>query len=140
VLTVGQMGKITKEVLLNLPPTLTTWEALLLRAATESNIEDMRRQGLAVEIPYDFGDDDDNQVLGISASDCSQPVRVDGSPTLAKILPKLSVDEQLWLARMVHAYGEAQVLSMWPSYEVQINFARGVSSTDDCPDTSRPLG
>jgi hypothetical protein len=38
----------------------------------------------------------------------------------------LTVDEQLWLSSMVRAYGEKQVLAMWPSYEVQINYVRSL--------------
>jgi hypothetical protein len=49
--------------------------------------------------------------------------------TLKQIRQYLTTDERLWLARMVQAYGERQILAMWPSYEVQINFARSLSDS-----------
>ena len=129
-LTVGQMSRITKEVVLKMPPTLTTWEALQFRAETECEIEEMRRDGIAPDLPYDFDDDDRQEESSHREPDGSRPVMVEGHPTLAKILPELTVEERMWLASMVQAYGETQVLSLWPSYEVQINFARGISSAD----------
>ena len=46
--------------------------------------------------------------------------------TIALIEQHLSFDERTWLSNMVRAYGEEQVLAMWPSYEVQINYARNL--------------
>jgi hypothetical protein len=45
----------------------------------------------------------------------------------------LSAQERLWLARMLDAHGEAEVLRMWPSYEVQINFARSLMDPPEVP-------
>jgi hypothetical protein len=45
-------------VVLKIPPTLTTWEALQFRATIECEIEEMRRDGIAPDIPYDFDDED----------------------------------------------------------------------------------
>ena len=44
--------------------------------------------------------------------------------TLALIEQHLTFDERTWLSNMVRAYGEKEVLAMWPSYEVQINYVR----------------
>ncbi|MEO7858968.1 MAG: hypothetical protein ABIU05_00770 [Nitrospirales bacterium] len=46
--------------------------------------------------------------------------------TLDLIRQHLTQDEQRWLTNMVRAYGEQQVLAMWPSYEVQINYVRNL--------------
>jgi hypothetical protein len=46
--------------------------------------------------------------------------------TLALIEQHLTFDERTWLSNMVRAYGEKQVLAMWPSYEVQINYVRNL--------------
>ena len=46
--------------------------------------------------------------------------------TLDLIEQHLTFDERVWLSNMVRAYGEEQVLAMWPSYEVQINYVRNL--------------
>ena len=46
--------------------------------------------------------------------------------TLDLIEQHLTFDERIWLSNMVRAYGEEQVLAMWPSYEVQINYVRNL--------------
>ena len=46
--------------------------------------------------------------------------------TLEFIEQHLTFDERTWLSNMVRAYGEKQVLAMWPSYEVQINYVRNL--------------
>jgi|RhiMethySRZTD1v2_1073278.scaffolds.fasta_scaffold545695_2 hypothetical protein len=46
--------------------------------------------------------------------------------TIAFIEQHLTFDERTWLSNMVRAYGEKQVLAMWPSYEVQINYVRNL--------------
>lgn len=47
-----------------------------------------------------------------------------GATTLATIRQHLTADEQLCLARMIEVHGEAAVIEMWPSLQVQIEFAR----------------
>jgi hypothetical protein len=44
--------------------------------------------------------------------------------TLAQIQQGLSIDERLWLARMIAAYGEEHVLRYWESYKMQIEYVR----------------
>jgi hypothetical protein len=46
--------------------------------------------------------------------------------TLESIGRHLTIDERLWLARMIGAHGKQSVLAMWPSYELQINFVRSL--------------
>lgn len=53
-LTVGDMSRITKEIILGLPPSLTSDEALEHRKAVEVEIAEMRAQGISPELPYDF--------------------------------------------------------------------------------------
>jgi hypothetical protein len=128
-LTVDQMSTITKEILLNLPPSVTTEEALEHRRQVEVELAEMRAKGIAPDLPYDFddlGDDLDIQEQAPSEPDALPPLAVEPPLTLAKIRSHLSMDERLWLARMIAAYGEEEVLRMWPSYEVQINFARSL--------------
>jgi hypothetical protein len=44
--------------------------------------------------------------------------------TLATIRQHLTADEQLWLAGLIDVHGEAAVVEMWPSLQVQTEFAR----------------
>lgn len=53
-LTVGDMGTITKEIILGLPPSNTSREAEDFRKVVELEIAQMRKDGIAPEIPYDF--------------------------------------------------------------------------------------
>ena len=46
--------------------------------------------------------------------------------TLDLIREHLTFDERLWLENMIRAYGEQQVIKMWPSYEAQINYVRNL--------------
>jgi hypothetical protein len=60
-----------------------------------------------------------------NSSDTSQPLNLPRENlTLDLINQHLTFDERTWLSNMVRAYGEKQVLAMWPSYEVQINYVR----------------
>lgn len=53
-LTAHQISQITKEVVLGLEPSLKTAEALEMRKRIEENVAQMRKDGIAVDIPYDF--------------------------------------------------------------------------------------
>lgn len=53
-LTVQDMSTITKELILRMPPTLTTPEANEFREAVRADLAEMRKQGIAPDIPYDF--------------------------------------------------------------------------------------
>lgn len=46
--------------------------------------------------------------------------------TLVQIREGLSMDERLWLARMLDAHGEAHVLRYWESYKMQIDYVRNL--------------
>ena len=46
--------------------------------------------------------------------------------TARAIRRHLTIDERMWFNRMIGEHGEAEVLKLWPSYEVQLNFARSL--------------
>jgi hypothetical protein len=71
-LTVGQMSWITKEIMLGLAPSLTSEEALEHRRIVELEIEEMRKQGITPELPYDFDDEE------LPSYPCSSASRSDG--------------------------------------------------------------
>lgn len=122
-LTVSQMSRITKEVILGLPPTLTTEEALAFRAEVAEDLKKMEQQGIVPELPYDFDMDDEPPSYPEEAS--SSPGELNpNAKSLAEIRRGLTTDERLWLASMIEAHGEEQVIKMWPSYCVQIEYVR----------------
>lgn len=121
-LTVGQMSRITKEVMLRLPPSLTTKEALAFREEVSVEIAEMKAQGIVPELPCDFGLDDEPPTYP-SAPPATLPLDPHAT-TLAAIREPLTADERLWLARMIDAHGEEQVITMWPSYCAQIEYVR----------------
>ena len=127
-LSTNQLSRITKELILNIPPTLTTPEAIEAREAIAKDLAQMRKDGIMPDLPYDpFDDDDPQPVARPTAPDYSEPLNLapDGL-SIQKILAVLSADERLWLGRMIEATGEEEFLRMWPSYEVQINFVRSL--------------
>lgn len=127
-LSTNQLSRITKELILNIQPTLTTSEAIEAREAIAKDLAQMRKDGIMPDLPYDpFDDDDPQPVARPNAPDYSEPLNLapDGL-SLQKILAVLSADERLWLGRMIEATGEEEFLRMWPSYEVQINFVRSL--------------
>ncbi len=48
------MSRIVKEILLELPPTLTTKEARTFREKVAKDLADMERRGIKPDLPYDF--------------------------------------------------------------------------------------
>lgn len=127
-LSTNQLSRITKELILNIPPTLTTSEAIEAREAIAKDLAQMRKDGIMPDLPYDpFDDDDPQTVARPTAPNYSEPLNLapDGL-SIQKILAVLSADERLWLGRMIEATGEEEFLRMWPSYEVQINFVRSL--------------
>ncbi len=127
-LSTNQLSRITKELILNIPPALTTPEAIEAREAIAKDLAQMRKDGIMPDLPYDpFDDDDPQPAARPTAPDYSEPLNLasDGL-SIQKILAVLSADERLWLGRMIEANGEEEFLRMWPSYEVQINFVRSL--------------
>lgn len=127
-LSTNQLSRITKELILNIPPTLTTPEAIEAREAIAKDLAQMRKDGIMPDLPYDpFDDDDPQPAARLTAPDYSEPLSLapDGL-SIQKILAVLSADERLWLGRMIEANGEEEFLRMWPSYEVQINYVRNL--------------
>ena len=55
-LTIDQMSRITKEIMLGLPPSLTTAEAREHRRQVEEELIQMRKDGIMPDLPYDFDD------------------------------------------------------------------------------------
>jgi TPR repeat protein len=55
-LTIDQMSRITKEIMLGLPPSLTTAEAREHRSQVEEELIQMRKDGIMPDLPYDFDD------------------------------------------------------------------------------------
>jgi hypothetical protein len=52
-LTVAQLATIEKELLLNLPPTLTSLEAMETRREIKKDLDQMERDGVVPELPFD---------------------------------------------------------------------------------------
>ncbi len=48
------MSRIVKEIMLGMPPTLTTKEARDFREKVSRDLADMARRGVAPDLPYDF--------------------------------------------------------------------------------------
>jgi hypothetical protein len=57
-LTVNELSRITLELKLGLPPSLTSQEAMAMREATAIALAQMQRDHVAPEIVFDFFDDD----------------------------------------------------------------------------------
>src|SRR5262245_38103655 len=55
-LTIDQMSRITKEIMVGLPPSLTTAEAREHRRQVEEELIQMRKDGIMPDLPYDFDD------------------------------------------------------------------------------------
>ena len=55
-LTIDQMSRITKEIMLGLPPSLTTAEAREHRRQVEEELIQMRKDGIMPDLPYEFDD------------------------------------------------------------------------------------
>ena len=55
-LTIDRMSRITKEIMLGLPPSLTTAEAREPRRQVEEELIQMRKDGIMPDLPYDFDD------------------------------------------------------------------------------------
>jgi hypothetical protein len=53
-LTVSDMSRITKEIILGMPPSNTSAEAEDFRKKVAEEITEMRAQGVVPELPYDF--------------------------------------------------------------------------------------
>ena len=53
-LTVSEMSRITKELILGLPPTNTSAEAEDFRKEVALELAEMRKDGIVPELPYDF--------------------------------------------------------------------------------------
>ena len=53
-LNTSELSRITKELMLGLPPTLTTPEAMEAREAIAKDLAQMRKDGIAPDLPYDF--------------------------------------------------------------------------------------
>ncbi len=48
------MSTIVKELMLGLPPSLTTEEAQVFRQKVAKDLKDMERRGIMPDLPYDF--------------------------------------------------------------------------------------
>ncbi|OQW31873.1 MAG: hypothetical protein A4C66_04535 [Nitrospira sp. HN-bin3] len=122
-LTGKQRTQIFKEVVLGTLPSLTTPEAQAYRAELEQEVAEMEKEGIVPEMPVDLFDDDDP--LPLNAAPDPGPLDPTAT-TLTAIRTNMTVDERLWLASMIEAHGEAEVIRMWPSYCVQLGFARSL--------------
>ncbi len=127
-LTVNQLSTITKELILNLPPNNTSQEAMAAREVRALELAEMREQRIVPDLIYDFfSDDDDPLPVATAPAAAKKPIRLAvESLTIPKIQAVLTADERLWLCRMIEVHGEEAILRLWPSYEVQINFARSL--------------
>lgn len=55
-LNTSELSRITKELMLGLPPTLTTPEAMEARIKIAADLAQMKKDGIAPDLPYDFDD------------------------------------------------------------------------------------
>lgn len=121
-LTGKQRMQIFQEVIRKAVPSLTTPEAEEYRRELAEEVAEMERDGIVPEMPFDLFDDDDP--LPLTPSD---PLPLNShARSIYEIRQSLTVDERLWLAQMIEAHGEAEVVKLWPSYCVQLQFARSL--------------
>jgi hypothetical protein len=125
-LSVSEMSRITKEVILRLPPTLTSKEALAFRAEVADDLAEMERQGIVPDLPYDFDMPDDPPADPPEEASAPSGELNPNATSLAEIRRSLTLDERLWLGQMIEAHGEAEVIRMWPSLIVQLEFSRSL--------------
>lgn len=127
-LNTSELSRITKEIILGLEPTLTTPEALEMRRKTAENLAQMKRDGIMPDLPYDFDDlpplpPPPSAPHAVPTIDDQLALPQEGL-TIDAIRDYLTFDERMWFNRMLGEYGEAQMLKMWPSYQVQLNYVR----------------
>ncbi|MBL8073928.1 MAG: hypothetical protein JNL29_06145 [Nitrospira sp.] len=108
---------------LGLPPSNRSREAEDFQKQVAEEIAKMRGNERARDMLQDFDDANLEHELS-SEPDDSQPLTVEPPLTLSKIIPKLTVVERLWMARIVKAHGKDVVLARWPAYEIHINYVR----------------
>lgn len=125
-LSVGQLSRITKELILNLPPTNTSMEAMEVRRDIEADLIQMRQDGIMPDLPYDFDFDDTPPPAAPPAAPTidDQLALPQEGLTIDAIRDHLTFDERMWFNQMLGEYGEAHMLKMWPSYQVQLNYVR----------------
>lgn len=122
-LTTRESNQILKELIMKLPPTLMTEEAQAYRAEVSAELIEMERDGIVPELSYDLSDDDDP--LPLTAAPDPGPLDPTAT-TLIGIRRNMTIDERLWLGQMIEAHGEAEVIRMWPSLIVQLEFSRSL--------------
>ena len=115
------------EAMAGVSPSFLSPEALAFRADLEQELNENEAQGIALDVSSDY----------LDLAEGFQPAYPDGSQilqlpaeglTLRKVCGHLTPDERLWLAQMIGADGADKVLKRWPSYEVQLNFARSLAA------------
>ena len=90
-LTANQISRITKELVLGVPPTLTTDEALALRTKIAEDLVKMRKAGIMPDISYDVEFTEDAPPATVAPlADYSDPIHLTGRITLNKIQAVLS--------------------------------------------------
>ena len=94
---------------LGVPPSSIFREAEDFHKKVASEIVKMRGHERARDLLQDF-DDANREHETTSEPDDSQPITVEPSLNLSKIIQKLTVVERLWLARIVTAHGKELIL------------------------------
>ena len=122
-LTGKQRTQIFKEVVLKAVPSITTPEAEEYRRELAEEVAEMEKEGIVPEMPVDLSDDDDP--LPLTAAPDPGPLDPTAT-TLIGIRRNMTIDERLWLGQMIEAHGEAEVIRMWPSLIVQLEFSRSL--------------
>jgi hypothetical protein len=124
-LTIEQSAQIMKEALAGALPSLTTPEALAEREATDKELDEIHAKGHTVDVSCDYLDLATGTPL--TFHDQTKPLALPLEGLTARAIRRhLTIDERMWFNRMIGEHGEAEVLKLWPSYEVQLNFARSL--------------
>src|SRR5262245_62416183 len=91
-LTIDQMSRITKEIMVGLPPSLTTAEAREHRRQVEEELIQMRKDGIMPDLPYDFDD---------LPSLASNPIPSESDIELRKTMIRSNLESQWRLAQQL---------------------------------------
>lgn len=97
-----------------------------MRAKTAKNLAQMKKDGIMPDLPSDFDFDDAAPPSAPPAAPTidDQLALPQEGLTIDAIRNHLTLDERMWFNRMLGEYGDAQMLKMWPSYQVQLNYVR----------------
>ena len=124
-LTIEQAAQVMKEALAGALPSVTTLEALAERDAIDRELEEIHAQGYRVDVSCEYLELATGTPL--TFPDRTGPLALPlESLTARRIRRHLTIDERMWFNRMIAEHGEDEVLKMWASYQIQLNYARAL--------------